>query len=264
MDRTYWHKQGSEPLFPDLMWSRPETKQTAGKLLIIGGNVHGFSAVGNAYMGAVKAAVGSVRIILPDALRKTVSKLLPEAEFASSTPSGSFGQKALADLLEHAAWADGTLIAGDLGRNSETAILLEKFVIKHKGQTTVTKDTVDYFIHLPTPILDRPLTTLVLSLAQLQKLVSSARFAMPITSNMDLLKLVDTLHALTQQFAFYIVVKHLETMFIAVNGEVSTTKVGSDLTDIWRVPTAAYTSVWWLQNKAKPFEALTTAISKSE
>src|SRR5258708_2443063 len=97
MDRTYWHKQGSEPLFPDLVWSRPETKQTAGKLLIIGGNVHGFSAVGNAYTEAIKAGIGTVRIILPDVLRKTVSKLLPEADFTASTPSGSFGQKALAD-----------------------------------------------------------------------------------------------------------------------------------------------------------------------
>lgn len=264
MADTFWHKQGSSPLFPDLAWSRPETKLTAGKLLIIGGNVHGFSSVGNTYSEAVKASIGTLRVILPDVLRKTVSKLLPEADFTSSTPSGSFGQKALADLLDHAAWANGVIIAGDLGRNSETAVLLEKFVTKYMGQLTLTKDSVDYFLQVPSPVLLRPDTTIVLSLAQLQKLVSSAHFVMPITFDMGLPKLVDTLHSFTTEFASHIVVKHLDNIFVAVNGEVSTTKVDNDLTDVWRVPTAAHASVWWLQNPTKPFEALTTSILKSE
>lgn len=264
MDRTYWQKQASEPLFPDLVWSRPQNKQTAGKLLIIGGNVHGFAAVGNGYTEAEKAGIGSVRIILPDALRKTVSKLLPEADYAPSTPSGSFGQMALADLLEHAAWANGILLAGDLGRNSETAMLLEKFVAKYSGAITLTKDVVDYFIHVPSPLLERPDTCVVLSMAQLQKLASAAKFPLAFTFDMDFLKLIETLHEFTQQFSLYVVVKHLDTVFVGVSGQVSTTKTDNDIADIWRVPTAAHTAVWWLQNPAKPFEALTTAISKSE
>ena len=42
--RTYWHKQGTKPLYPDVIWSKPENKQAAGKLLIIGGHAYGFSA----------------------------------------------------------------------------------------------------------------------------------------------------------------------------------------------------------------------------
>jgi len=262
MENTYWHKQTADkPLFPDLIWSRPETRQSAGKLLIIGGNIHSFAAVGNAYGEATKAGVGIARVILPDALQKTVSKLLPEAEFAPSTPSGSFGQAALAQLLEQARWANGVLLAGDLGRNSETAIVLEKFVDKYSGQLTITKDAVDYFTHAPQSILNRQDTTTVLSIAQLQQLAVSAKFDKAFTFNMDLLRLVDTLHEFSQKFALNIVIKHPDTVFVAVKGQVSTTK-SSQSEEAWRLPTAAGTAVWWLQNPTKPFEALTTAANQ--
>ena len=53
MDRTYWHKQTVEkPLFPDILWSRPQNKRQAGKLLIVGGHAESFAAVGEAYAAA--------------------------------------------------------------------------------------------------------------------------------------------------------------------------------------------------------------------
>src|SRR3989344_5575817 len=254
--QEYWHKQGSEPLFPDLVWSRPQTKLTSGRLLIVGGNIHGFSSVGTAYSEAVKAGIGTVRIILPDALQKTVGKMLPEAIFVSSTPSGSFGQKALAELLEHSVWANGALIAGDLGRNSETAIVLEKFVDKYSGQLTLTKDTVDYFSRSVEAIKDRPKTTLVLSMAQLQQLATSLKFEIAFTFDMNLINLVDALHEFSQTYGFNIILKHLDTIFVATKGQISSTK--SDQTEgAWRVPTAAHAAVWWLQNPSKTLEALT-------
>ena len=133
METTYWQKQGSEPLFPDLLWSRPERRSAAGKLLIIGGNVHAFAAPAEAFMQAQQAGIGTVRVVLPDATKKLVGKLLEHLEYAPSTPSGSFGQKSLAELLDLAAWSDGVLMAGDIGRNSDTAILLVKFVANYPG-----------------------------------------------------------------------------------------------------------------------------------
>src|SRR6185369_5734257 len=117
----------------------------------------------------------------------------PEAIFANSTPSGSFGQAALAELLEQAAWADGVLIAGDLGRNSETAIVLEKFMTKYSGKVTITKDAVDYFDKMPASLVNRPTTCLVLTMAQLQLLATSLKSEVPFTFDMDLLQLVDHL-----------------------------------------------------------------------
>jgi NAD(P)H-hydrate repair Nnr-like enzyme with NAD(P)H-hydrate dehydratase domain len=260
MVSNYWHKQQhTEPLFSDLLWSKPENKMHAGKLLIIGGNLHGFSAPASAYSESEKAGIGSLRVLMPDAIQKTVGRFMPEADFGPSTPSGSFASRSLDAWFEQASWADAVLLAGDLGRNSETAILIESFVSKYDGQITLTKDAADYIIATPLTLLDRPATTLVLSFAQLQKLAKNARSVTAFTFNMDLLRLVDALHEFTMQHKTYIVTKHLGTMIVAVNGQVSTTKIDQDV-DVWRVITAAKATVWWLQHPNKPFEALTTAL----
>jgi ADP-dependent NAD(P)H-hydrate dehydratase / NAD(P)H-hydrate epimerase len=259
--QDYWLKQTAEQaLFPDLLWSRPENKARAGKLLVVGGNVHGFAAAGTAYSEALKAGVGTVRVLLPDRLQKTVSKLFPEAEFAPSTPSGSFGRRALAELLELSAWADAVLLAGDFGRNSETAILLESFVQKYSGQLTLTKDAADYFTTAPQTVINRLETLLVISFAQLQKIGVKSRFPKAFTFDMGLVPLVENLHEFTQQYSAAIVVKHHENILVGVNGQVSSTKLEKDL-ETWRVATAAHAATWWLQNPGKPFEALTISLA---
>jgi hypothetical protein len=261
MDNTYWHRQTSDkPLFPDLLWSRPENKQHAGKLLIVGGNQFGFVEPANAFRAAEAAGIGTARMLLPDSMRQFTGPAFTAGELAPTTPSGSFSQAALAQLISMAGWADGVLLAGGFGRNSETAILLEKFLGKHVGQVTITKDAVDYFTSAPQQIVDRAETTLVLSFAQLQKLATHAHFARAFTFDMDFIRLVDTLHEFSKSHRINIIVKHLQTIFVAVDGQVSSTKLTEDL-PIWRVKTAARASVWWLQNPSKTFEALTTAIA---
>jgi ADP-dependent NAD(P)H-hydrate dehydratase / NAD(P)H-hydrate epimerase len=260
MDRTFWHKQTSDkPLFEDLLWSRPEHKASSGKLLVVGGNLHGLSAPAEAYSEALKANVGSSRVLLPDATKKTVGALLENVDFGPSTPSGSFNRQSLGIMLDHANWANGVLFAGDFGRNSETAIALESFAEKYQGQLTITRDGVDYFTPKPDSILERSNTTFVLSLSQLQKLVQNAHQSEAVTFSMDLLHLVDLLHNFTEKYRINIVVKHLKTIMVASHGQVSTMTLDTDK-EIWRLTTAAHVSVWWLQNPTKAFEALTTAV----
>lgn len=260
MDNTnYWRRQTGKPLFPDLLWSQPEQKSTAGKLLVVGGNLHAFAAPAEAFGEAGKAGIGTVRVVLPDATRKIVGRIMEHVEYAPSTPSGSFSQKALAELLDLSKWADGVLLAGDLGRNSETAILLESFVSKYAGQLTLTKDAADYAIASLEMIENRENTLLVLSFAQLQKLGMSVNFDRPFTFDMDLLRLVELLHEFTAKHKMYIVVKHLDQIHCAVNGQVISTKLEKDR-EIWRVKTAAYAAVWWIQNPAKPLEAYAVSL----
>lgn len=260
MDRTYWHKQTPEqPLFPDLLWSRPENRAHAGKLLIVGGSVQGFAAPGEAYSEATKAGVGTARVLLPNSLQKTIGRVFEAGEYAPSTPSGSFSQQALAELLEMSGWSDGILLAGDFGRNSETAVLLEHFAEKYSGQLTYTKDAADYVITAPGPLLVRENTLLVISFAQLQKLAIGARFARAFTASMDLLHLIDALHEFTTRYRINLITRFGETVLITVDGQVSTTKVPVE-SKIWRLKTAASASVWWLQNTTKSFEALTASI----
>jgi hypothetical protein len=261
MDHTYWHKQTKDqPLFPDMVWSRPENKTFAGKLLIVGGGSHGFAAPADAYSVSQKAGVGVARVLLPDVLQKTVGKIFEAGEFAPSNPSGGFAQLGLGGLLAMSEWSDGVLLAGDFGRNSETAILLEKFVEKYDGQLTLTKDAVDYFMITPGPLLGRSgNTTLVLSFSQLQKFATSAHFSKAFTFDIDMVRLVDSLHEFSTQFGINIITKHFDTIFVAVQGEVSTTKLSTDIA-IWRVRVAAQASVWWLQNPSQAYKALTIAV----
>ncbi|HSW37036.1 MAG TPA: NAD(P)H-hydrate dehydratase [Candidatus Saccharimonadales bacterium] len=257
MDHIYWHKQTAEkPLFPDLLWSRPENKAHAGKLLIVGGNAHSLAAPAEAYSEAIKAGIGTVRVILPDSLQKTVGKLFPEAEFAPSTPSGSFATRALAELLAASAWADGILLASDFGKNSETAILLEKLLEKYHGQLTLCGDALDYFINSPQNLFQRSATSLVPSFEQLQKLAQHANFLQAFTSKTDLLHMVDKLHGFSLEHQAAIVINHLENTMVAVDGQVSTTKQGNAMHS--NIKTATHAAVWWLQNPVKPFEAVTT------
>jgi len=259
MDQSYWLRQTDKPLFPELEWSRPETKLQAGKLLLIGGNLHGFAAPAEAYGMAEAAGAGIVRVLLPESLRKSVGKLFPEADFAPSTPSGSFAASALAELLDASMWANAVLLPGDISRNSETTVLLEKFLEKYQDQTTLTKDAADIFVQQPFTILQRPDTLLVLAMGQLRQLGSGAHFPRAFTTEMGLVQLVDALHEFTKRFPLSIVTKHQGHYVVAVNGQVSTTKI-ADEQPIWRLKIATKASVWWLQNPTKPFEALTTAV----
>jgi len=267
VDATHWFKQTvDKPLFEDLLWSRPETKQSAGKLLIIGGNSFGFSAVGNAYAQALKAGVGDARVLLPQSIKKVVGPILVNGEFAPSTPSGSFSQKALDTWLELSGWSDGVLLAGEIGRNSETAILLESFLAKFSGQVTATKDVIEYITAQPKIVQSRSNTTLVLSISQLQRLFSTFKSPRHISYTMGLPDLVDALHDFTQTNVTNIVVKHLENMIVAVNGKISTTKLekeNSPINDLWCVNLASHVAVWWLQNPTNPFEAMTSSVKES-
>lgn len=264
MDQSaYWHKQTpQQPLYPDMVWSRPENKLYAGKLLVIGGNLYGFSAPAEAYAEAVKAGIGTARVLLPDALAKTLGKVFEAGEYAPSTPSGSFGTRALGEFLPMAHWADGVLIADDLGRNSETAILLEKFAQKYSGQLTVAGEAAHYFIQTADSILTRPDTLLMITMPQLQKLVTAVRSPLAVTSDMDLLRLIDVLHTFTTNYPVSLMVEHLGTVCVATGGQVSSTRFTDNAgkQPPGTIAMAAHAATWWLQNPGKTLEALTVSL----
>jgi hypothetical protein len=248
-----WQRQTPDkPLFPDVLWSRPENKRYAGKLLIVGGHAQSFNEVSQAYSAAAKAGAGTVRVILPDKLQKTLSKLFPEAEFAPSTPIGSFSRQALDWLLEAAKWADGVLLAGDFGRNSETAILLESFIEKYQDKLALAGDSIDYFLSHPQKLINRENTLLIASLSQLQKIASPNL----IQQNADFIKVIEQVSGWASQTKLSVVTIHPSQALVAYQQQISTTPVNIPAAD---ATLAAYATVWWLQQPEKPFEALSSA-----
>ncbi len=254
MENINWLRQTPDkPLFPDVLWSRPENRRHAGKLLIIGGHQQSFNSVSDAYAAASKAGAGAIRVILPDKLQKMLSKLFAEAEFAPCTQIGSFSRQALDKLLDSAQWADAVLLAGDFGKNSETAVLLESFAEKYSGKLALAGDAVDYFLSHPTAITNRADTLVIANLGQLQKLAAPNL----IQQNADFIKVIKQVSEWANQTSLNVITGHSKQAIVCAKQQISTTPVKQEgiNTDL-----AAYATVWWLQQPEKPFEALTSSV----
>lgn len=260
MEPTFWRRQSvSKPLFPDLEWSKPERRDQAGKLAIIGGNKLGFAAVAESYQLALETGVGQARVLLPDALKKAVPATLVDVVVATSNPSGGLSAEAKPELHAVAAWADAVLLIGDAGRNSETAVLYEQFVSDYQGPLTVTRDAIDLIKNDPRLLIERPDTLLIASFAQTQKLFQGVYYPKILTFSMQLLQLVEALHKFTITYPCTIMTLHKDTLIIASKGEVVTQEWDQPMA-IWRGSVATRAAAYWLWNKPQPLAAAAASI----
>ena len=263
MDTSYWTKQTTaKPLFPEIEWNKPERRDQAGKLLIVGGNKLGFAGVAESYQTAVDAGVGQTRIFLPDGLKRTIPPSITDVLFGPTTPSGSLAKDAETELTAAAAWADGVLLIGDAGRNSETAILYESFVKSYAGRLTITRDAIDLIKNDPRLIVERPDTFIVASFAQVQKLFQGVYYPKMLTFNMQLLQLVEALHKFTITYPCTIMTLHKDNLIIASGGQVITQDWQNPMA-IWRGSVATNAAAYWLWNPEKTLEAVTTSVTAS-
>lgn len=262
MDSSYWLKQSSsKPLFPDIEWSRPEQKSRAGRLGIIGGNKLGFAAVADSYSLALASGVGEVKVLLPDALKKTIPAAIADTVFAPTTTSGGLSSEAEAEMRSMGGWASGILMIGDAGRNSETAILYERFLAEHDGAVTITRDAFELVRQDAARLVDRPNTLLVLSFAQVQKLFQLIYYPKVLTFNMQLLQLVEALHKFTITYPVAVATFHKDNLVLAHQGRVASQSWDSPMS-IWRGSVATKMSVYWLWNDQKLFESIVASVAE--
>jgi len=260
MDYDYWKKQNPEsPIFPDIEWSKPETKTQSGKLGIIGGNKLGFAGVAQAYTIASQSGVGQVRVLLPDALKKAIPKIISDTVYAPTNPSGSLAKEAIAEMVSVGAWADEVLLIGDAGRSSETAIAYEQFIQKYTGKLVVTRDAVDLVKNSTSILIERPNTLLIVSFAQLQKIFQAVYYPKVLTFSMQLTQLIEALHKFTITYPVTLAVLHKDFLVIAHDGQVVSTAWTNPMA-IWRGDVASKVAAYWLWNPSKPLEAAATAI----
>lgn len=254
-----WIRQGDKPLFEQLDWDKPERKNHAGKLLIAGGHVHALTAPAQSYMLASSLGIGVQKVCLPTKTKNILGKAPFDAVFIPSTSSGEFSKEGINELLEFALWADTVLIPGDVGRNSQTTLLLEEFIQSYTGQVVVTQDALDTLSGSPSLIINREKTTIVASIAQLQKLAKNSSWSNPITFTMDLTKLVEILAKESRKIPAGIVTFHQSQFVVAIDGKVSTTKSTQDIDEpqSWRNAFATHAAVYQTWYPTKSFEALT-------
>ena len=257
MDDTYWHKQtNGQPLFRDIIWNKPEQRALAGKLTIIGGNAHGFRDVFQAATASQKAGIGTQRILVPDILKRTLAKLWPEVEYASSTKSGGFATRALPNWLELANWSDGVILAGDLGRNSETEMLLERFLEEYHAVLTLAGDSVVLIQNTPQAAMANAQILITADLPRLQHLLTAVRYPTAIRLDMPLTQLVELLHGFSFAYPLSLITQQDNQIILARGGQVSTTPAKS----ITLLQAAAAATVWRLQQPHHDFAAMTSAI----
>lgn len=261
MEHSYWKRQeAGKPLYPDIEWSKPERRDQAGRLLIIGGNKLGFVAVAESYQTSVSNGVGEVKVLVPDCLKKSIPPSIPNVIFSACTTSGGLSKDSLSELHTSAEWASGVLLIGDAGRNAETALTYEEFISKYDGQLTVTRDAIDLVKNNPGLLVERPNTLLVASFAQVQKMFQGVYYPKMLTFNMQLLQLVEALHKFTITYPCTIMTLHNETIVIASSGNVVTQKWDEPMA-IWRGSVATQAANYWLWNDTKTIESISASIS---
>ena len=257
----YWKKQqAGKPLYPDIEWNKPERRDQAGKLLIVGGNKLGFAAVAESYQTAREAGAGYVRVLVPDCLKSSIPKVIDDVIFAACNTSGGLSADAKTELMASAAWADGVLLIGDAGRNSETAILYEQFLKEYRGPLTISRDAIDLIKNDARLLADRSDTTIIASFAQVQKLFQGVYYPKVLTFSMQLLQLVEALHKFTVTYPCTIMTLHKDTMIIAHGGEVITQPWENPMA-IWRGSVAANAATYLLWNLSKQFESIALSIA---
>ncbi len=264
MDHTYWRTQDpTKPLFPDIEWGRPEQRSQRGKLGIVGGNKLGFAGVAESYSTALATGAGEARVLLPDCLRSTIPKTMTDVVFGACNPSGGLAAGALSELQALGSWANCVLLAGDAGRNSETAILYSDFIREYQGRLVLTRDAIDLVKNDTEALVNRPDTVLIVSFAQLQKIFSSVYYPKILTFSMQLMQLVEAVHKFTITYPCTIAVLHRDTIAVAHAGDVITTKWDNPML-IWRGVTAARAATYFMWTPNQPLEAVATSLIHTE
>ena len=260
MQQDYWKKQtATNPLYPDIEWSKPERRDQAGKLLIVGGNKLGFAAVAESYRTVLDSGVGQARVFVPDCLKKEIPATLTDVMFGACTTSGGLSKESLPELTASAAWADAVLLIGDAGRNAETALAYEEFITNFEKPLTVTRDAIDLVKNNPSLLVERPDTLIIASFAQIQKLFQGVYYPKMLTFNMQLLQLVDALHKFTITYPCTIMTLHKDMLVIAKGGEVVTQPWDAPMA-IWRGSIASQAAAYWLWNPSEPLKSAAASI----
>lgn len=249
---SYWQKQGKKPLFSEIDTIRPEQRRLAGRLLIIGGNKGAFFAVATVAETAKKLGVGELRVLMPEALKKLVPTS-PETYFAPAEASGAFSRAALEVMLAQAGWAEMVVLAGDVGKNAETATVVAEFLARCEKPVMLTRDAVDAVqMDAANWLLRERGTYLFMSLPQLQKMCRTIYYPRVIGLSMPMNQLVETLHKFTMSYAVTVVTAHEGQIVLAEQGQiVATAMEDTEWTPIrlWSGELAAKMAVFALWNR---------------
>lgn len=248
-------RQADQPLYPKILWNRPISRATAGRLLLIGGHKTGLAKLQASYQIAGAAGIGALTILAPDSLRPMLGTI-HDIQFAPSTPSGSIAKSALGQIQSAASYADATVLGLDSSNNSETIITLERFIEDYHQPLILVDDGLDLIAQAPDALSGRPKTMAILTMQQLFKLAGKLELPLTIRPDSGQTGKVDILAELWELLKIDLALIGPE-IIIRVGDQTSITTLPKQPTNLL---TASYgiLSDFYTQNPSATYQGLTT------
>ena len=150
------------------------------------------------------------------------SKLAPQLLFAPTTPAGTLAKSSTLTQQN----ADAVLLIGDLSKNAETAEAMSALCRAYAGPLVIARDSLDLLTTNVSSLVMRPHTTLVASLAQLQKLFRALYYPKMLLLTAPLMSVVEALHKFTLSYPVTLLTMHEGQILTAAGGEVVSTPLG--------------------------------------
>jgi hypothetical protein len=257
-DLIYQKQTVNEPLYKELIWSKPENKFFAGKYLIIGGDGFEFFKSVLIYNNLLKIGAAHIQIILPTSLRKTIDFLPPEAIYLPVTPSGSFAMDALSEMLDLSITADITIISEDVGRNSETQLMFENLLSKMTKKVCLINQTVEFLFDYPIDNISMFNPLIIADLKYIQKLFLK-NFKEVIKLSSDFMLNINIISDISNKYNLEIITKQEDKIIVFVGKSVSVTFLNKDLKN-WAEVIASSASFYLTNNPGNRYRALTSSI----
>ena len=149
-------------------------------------------------------------------------KLAPQLLFAPTTPAGTLAKSNTLTQQD----TDAVLLIGDLSKNAETAEAVSALCQAYAGPLVVARDSLDLLTTNASPLVMRPHTTLVASLAQLQKLFRALYYPKMLLLTAPLMSVVEALHKFTLSYPVTLLTLHEGQILTVAGGEVISTPLG--------------------------------------
>jgi NAD(P)H-hydrate repair Nnr-like enzyme with NAD(P)H-hydrate dehydratase domain len=250
-----FERQLDEPLFPNVLYARPVTRVSSGRLLLLGGHSGSFSDPTAFHELALAAGIGECRVLLPDVLAKILSGA-PGTYFAASSPSGSLGREAADRAIELSEEADVVAIGADLSNNSDTGMLIERLLTQLDRPIAVFGDALHTVLQNPKTVTDNATALVILTMAEVFKLAGKLQIPINVRPGAGLINKLEIIQDLKSASRCGYVVYGTE-IIVAQDTHFIVTPIDFHLST---APQLFYATLatFWTQNPSRRREGLAT------
>lgn len=246
-------------IYKDIEWSQPDNPSQMGSCLIIGGSLQDIIAPHYAYNKLVRYFL-STTVLMPESVKKFVGSKNKDIVFINSNPSGSFSLKSIDIVHSYLSEARIAIICGSIGKNSETAILMER-IVNYDTLKVICGDSLELFKINTKSLLNNESNILVGDFRQIRTILNNGQVKTVHLYKDSLFETVNKLKISTNGIKAFFVLITDNYIFIAQDGKVKffkKNKVNKDM----NLEIACLTCEWSVNNKDRLFEAIQVAISK--